>query len=147
MKLNDMKFLAGIVFVFIGFGLGVDEGTNGWEFFIEKILAGGVFAFGMYMMHRAITARKEARNKMPQKLHYEKPDYLIEIEEPVKKSIDIRYTLMLANDGGMLIMDGGERFIKEDDKKLAEGLGWDIIEKMQEQSMSDAKITIKIEEL
>ena len=84
---------------------------------------------------------------MPQKLHYEKPDYLIEIEEPVKKSIDIRYTLMLANDGGMLIMDGGERFIKEDDKKLAEGLGWDIIEKMQEQSMSDAKITIKIEEL
>lgn len=51
MKLNDMKFLAGIVFIFIGFGLGVDEGTNGWEFFIEKILAVGVFAFGMYMMH------------------------------------------------------------------------------------------------
>ena len=57
-----MKFLAGIVFIFIGFGLGVDEGTNGWEFFIEKILAVGVFAFGYYLMHQGYYGKKGGKD-------------------------------------------------------------------------------------
>lgn len=52
MKLNDMKFLAGIIFIFAGVFLGFDEGLDGLEFFIEKVLAVGVVYFGYTLMHQ-----------------------------------------------------------------------------------------------
>lgn len=58
---------------------------------------------------------------------------------------EISYTLMLANEGGMQIMESGERIICETDATLAKLLGDDILDNMNSDYIRDAKITVKIE--
>lgn len=58
---------------------------------------------------------------------------------------EISYTLMLANEGGMQIMGNGERFICTTDTTLAKFLGDDILNRLKDDAIQDAKITVKIE--
>lgn len=59
----------------------------------------------------------------------------------------ICYTLFMADRGGMQIMDSGERYATNEEHHLQRVLGSDITTMIKDMCISDALVTITIEEL
>lgn len=57
----------------------------------------------------------------------------------------IKYKVMLADEGGLQIIDDGQRYITESNDKLRTMIGEDVYCYLKEKGISDADVTITIE--
>lgn len=57
----------------------------------------------------------------------------------------IKYKVMLADEGGLQILEDGQRYITESNDNLRRMIGDDVYCYLEEKGISDAEVTITIE--